>query len=346
MKKHNKSKIRDSSFFLREIWINQEISNLETSNDQNNIKGLNYRQVEESLDKYYFIMKLTIHSHERNRLKLIPHSSHFIEESNFLDYWNKRYMEKEPSINAWYYALRLLNCQQDEKRREIYDYLKKVIQENHEIMNDYDIRNICGFLQNNVSKIKKGISYYEELFDLYRLQFEHYDLEKDLSRVTSVFLRNIINVALKLGKYDWARNFLKKYEQFIGNKDQNLLHFLNGLIEFELNNFEGALESISQVSFINLHLNILERIFRTKIYYELNYEVLLENELNSLSVFLSRRQIELSKKHLMIFRNFSNTMSALIKIPTFDLDKKEKLREQILNEQNLTEVEWLISKLE
>lgn len=158
--------------------------------------------------------------------------------------------------------------------------------------------------------------------------------------------RNLVIFGLKLGEYDWVKNFLDTHppERIGSTRYPAEIHSLNyAEYYFYLKNYDEALERLVYKLFENPTVSILADVLLIKIYYETQND-LLETRMKALDQKVRRSKLgaEVKNRYLTFLRK-------LDKIIKYGWQKKSPRRLQLIDEvKSAPEIiarEWLLEQL-
>ncbi|MCC6460964.1 MAG: hypothetical protein IT260_10870 [Saprospiraceae bacterium] len=158
--------------------------------------------------------------------------------------------------------------------------------------------------------------------------------------------RNIAIFALKLGEFDWVKNFLDTHppERIGGTHYPAEIHSLN-LAEyyFYQKQYEEAQHSLVYRMFENPGFSILADLLLVKIYFETQSD-LLEARMKALDQKVRRSKRSRAFKNR--YYNFLKKLDKIIKYGTLHRHpKRQKLFEEIKSTPEIASREWLLEKL-
>lgn len=159
-------------------------------------------------------------------------------------------------------------------------------------------------------------------------------------------LRNLVIISLKLGEFDWVKNFLDTHppERICGTRYPVEAHSLNmAEYYFYLKEYEEALERLVYRPFENPKLGILADMILVKIYYETQND-LLDARMKALDQKVRRSRLSQETKNL--YYNFLKKLDKIIKYGwQTKSSKRVRLIEEIRTMPDIIGREWLLEKL-
>ena len=166
---------------------------------------------------------------------------------------------------------------------------------------------------------------------------------KQLSRFT---YKNMVSLALLLGKHAWALDFIRQYTPLLPANFQPIYEpYALGKYHFATKNLPLALEYLHKVTHEDIFLSLDIRSTQLKIYYELGDYDTLDYYWQSFKMFLSRQKKVLGY-HYPIYKQILHLTNQLTKSLNFSKTNISQLSKKIKTIPTLTEREWLLKMLE
>ena len=185
-------------------------------------------------------------------------------------------------------------------------------------------------------KINTGEKVYlQHYFDLNQLGLDNGFL-LDNGIISKFIYKNAVSAAIKLQKYDWARQFLDDYKPLLQLKDRETTYSYNlAFYHLSLNEFDKAQTLLQHADFGDLQTNLAGRAFLLRIYYETKAFDALESLLDSFNVFIQRQKdIGYYKDNYL---NLIKIIRQTLKIDLKDVDKRKELKTQVEETPNIAE---------
>ncbi len=190
-----------------------------------------------------------------------------------------------------------------------------------------------------IGRLNRGEDrYFREVFELYQSGLEHGALldNGQLSRWT---YNNITATALRLREYAWLEPFLNDYRALLPpNHRDGAYHFNMARYCYDLGRLRDALGHLLHREYDNVLQNLQARVLLCKIYYELDEWDALDNQIDSLLIYL-RRQKGLGY-HRTIYGAIARFLRKLV-----NTTDRERLRAEIEAAPELPEREWLLKQV-
>ena len=196
-------------------------------------------------------------------------------------------------------------------------------------------------------KIRAGeIKFKREFFNILKL-----DLEKKIYKIdpymSQNFFKNILQNAAELKEFKWAENFIELYKNELhSNYRDAVYYYCKAFLEAEKNNFEKALEYLSQLKTDELYLKIDVKLLQARLYYELNEYDTLNSAIDSIRHTLKNNKF-IAENRRVQFSIFIKFLSALNNARLKkDEYKIHDLKNKILKAEDLQWKDWFVKKVE
>jgi len=315
----------------------------------------NYDTIEYYLDVKYILEKLRNHLAKITAQKMLAHKQYefgsFKAIKNLLEL--PQYNEI-PIIQL--YRLNIDLVEKDDI--STFNFLFKRIKEQGSVIPTDLLKHFYSNLTNYCAyKIESGrLQFYDKMFEIYNSMH-------DLSILTSRnvmdvrLLKNIITIACRVEKFEWAKSTLAYYLKNI-YKDvrQSVFHYNSGIIAFNKCNYSEALVNFNQVQKIDDTHDIGVRVSRLKCFYEIdeNYEITTQKIIDNIKVYFTNNK-KLTKNEKIAYNNFISIFNKLYKFKDIPgkSARQKKIEEALPNIQKhlsnidlIKEKKWLINKIE
>jgi hypothetical protein len=307
---------------------------------KNNIRLKEFQNGMNFLDDFYVNMKLKYSSEILNRAYVLspPSSELFLLDSLLA------------SVKKSDYDFTI----QNELYRILYDFLQKRDFKKHVAVKEFVIKNeellhqeerltAFSYMINVLAaELKTGTQYKEEAFELYQMGLRKDKLLVYNGLMDGTNFFNIINIACRLKKFDWAKLFIKDHKQYLrkGTRKQSIFYAL-AIISFEEGDFQKAIHDLRKTTFNDVMLEMVARVYTLASYFELDKYDDLETFCDSFIRFANRNK-NLGKDNTLSVVNFTQNLKHLSdkKIP------KNQLKKRIIKEEKLFFRDWLLAKVE
>ena len=202
------------------------------------------------------------------------------------------------------------------------------------------LRNYCSLLINKGHTELWAILHKIHLDNLQKGYFFYED------RIPPGSYGNIINAALEIGEYVWAKEFMDTYKDHIvgDNQTKDQYHFNLAKYFFARGQFEDALACLPPI-FQNLDIQLFARRLELKSYYEIGSDLLFY-KLDAFKMYINRASKKiLSDDTRERNTNFVNILFQITQSKPGDPNRKEIILKRIHEKSILTDKKWLIEKV-
>ena len=297
------------------------------------------------LSSYYYIKSMRLYINVLNLQLIYNKKFNTAQFEKMISLIDKDLISENPVIEIFYLIIKLF----DDGAEEINYYrIKELLQETRSQMNISDIREIYINLTNFCNrKISSGIKKFKkEKFELYKEENE-IKLYLVNGYMPPIYYKNLVILALSLDEYNWVKDFISKYKNELPEDSRvNIYNYCMALYEFDMREFDKALELLSKIKFDELYLKYDSKILQLMIYYETGSEESLLSSLEAYRHFLSNNKL-LPENKKEIYTNFHKFFSKLFTLKNKkDKTELERLKRSITDDIKIFNKEWIIRKID
>ena len=304
----------------------------------------NLTEISTSLDVFYWIEKLKLASAAISQKKTLNYSYDTGDIDAVLEQIRKFPLGQHPALALEYHAF--LTVYEDEEP-ENYFKLKAGLEQYADSMPRKDALDLMdAALHFCTGRINKGdqnfIREYFELFDE--------GLKKGIFLIKGELavwrFNNMVAAALRLGKADWAEEFIQSnYHILPDDARENTYTFNLARVYRYQKRYGKVLELLRNVEYADIGYNLISKAVLLITYYELNEWETLGSFTTSFRTFLNRqRDIPAQRKEGYL--NLVRFTRKLMKMERKDAKSADRLREEIAQNRSVTvNHEWLLEKL-
>lgn len=197
-----------------------------------------------------------------------------------------------------------------------------------------------------VGKINKGNhKFMKELFTIYE-DLINKEIIFAEGQLTPWHFKNIVVIALRLGKYEWTENFIHTYSRKLPEAFRNnAVTFNLAQIYFHQKQHDKVIEQLRNVEYEDVAYNLGSKTMLISTYYEMDEIEPLYSLLESFRVYLNRHKHDISQNRRQNHANFIKFTKRLLKIMPGDKKPIEKLKKEIGETKNITGANWLKEKI-
>ena len=197
-----------------------------------------------------------------------------------------------------------------------------------------------------VSLGNKGLPEFErESFEWYKLGLKNDIIIRD-EHISPTTFRNIVALAVKLGEYIWAEEFIADYSIFLDpSVRESNINFSLARVEMNKKNYKKVIQLLSFTDYKEVFQALLSRNLLMASYYELKEWESIESLFSSFKLYLDREKTLTKQRKEQYYKLIRYTRS-LCKLNKGDKSKLLKLREEILQAEAVVNKPWLLEKIE
>jgi hypothetical protein len=337
------SKIQNADYYLYTYQAQKLLHDIETDAQQKKKISTNFTYLSKALDVYYFSEKLRLNydaevwkridgnlDADLDHIELI---SSIIKAENPLN---------APSI-AIYYAMFLLN-KHPENDQYYFEFKQQLDSQIHYFPSHEAIPIYTAGINYCIRKINTGDnSYLEELYSLYVGYVR--SIVEDSGELSQWTFNNSITVALRSGKYDWVKEFIKDYGVYIKEKHrENAVTYNTASYHFYLKNYDEVIKMLRNIEYDDVYYNLNSKTILLMTYFETDEYEPLSFLLESFRAYLNRnKNIPESKK--VLTKKLIKHTKKLVNLPPSNSSALEKLKQEIINTKQLPLKTWLLEKI-
>ncbi len=251
-----------------------------------------------------------------------------------------------PVINFYYNKIM---CAIDENEESYFFEMKKFFDGNYNLFDKEEQSNTVISLGNYCAhKMRLGDrKFLKILFEINKFRLEKEIGAYQNGRINKALYHQIIRNALSLNEIKWAERFVNEYTPKLKKEHQKTMNALaRGYICYAKKDYEGSLEFLNKVEFIDIRDKLHVRILSAKAYYELNKSELLYYYIDSSKHFIGNNTA-IEKNTKDAYMKFFNYLKKLQTLKgSNDQKKLKELREDIEFDKilRLRHKKWLLEK--
>ncbi|MEY4204208.1 MAG: hypothetical protein RL013_1912 [Bacteroidota bacterium] len=304
----------------------------------------NLTEISTSLDVFYWIEKLKLASAAISQKKTLNYSYDTGDIEAVLAQIRRFPLEHHPALALEYYAFLTVY---DEDEADNYHKLKQGLEQFADLLPRKDALDLIdAALHFCTGRINKGNQdFIREYFEL----FEN-GLKKGIFLIKGELavwrFNNIVAAALRLGKADWAEDFIESnYPVLPEDSRENTRTFNLARVYRYQKRYGKVLELLRNVEYADIGYNLISKAVLLITYYELNERETLASFTVSFRTFLNRqRDIPVQRREGYL--NLVRFTRKLMKLERKDVKSADKLRDEIIqNRSNTVNHDWLLEKL-
>jgi hypothetical protein len=312
------------------------------SGQQGRAKAFNLQELSDAQDAAFICEKLRTGcmalSHQAVRRQ--PYESGLL--APVLDFLQGHPFLQMPAIAAYYHGYVAL--QGGESSAAHFDDLKNLLSDRPERWSPAELNDLYRMAVNFcIRRINQGEeAYYRAIFEIYQSGLAAGAL-LDNGRLSRWTYNNVVLTALSLREFDWTWRFLHDYAPSLPEDHREAaLHFNLARYFFEKEDFQNAMRHLMRMEYDDVLQNLAAKVMLCKIYYLLDESDALENQLDSIQIYIRRKKV--LGYHKDNYQAIVRFMRRLVALNPNDPVQKYALRQQIAAAAVLTERDWLLKQ--
>lgn len=335
--------LRNGYFFWNQFFLEQEEYDHRMSISQNAL--VNLQETSDALEMWFIAEKLRI------SCEMLAHRAVYqkaIYEEGILEatlqYAAQKKFLDEPAIAVFYYAYMAVKNPTEES---YFDELESLIHNQFSKFSRLEIRSLyLAALNYCVAKInQQRPDFARRAFELYRKGLTT-GILLDNNTVSRYTFGNAVAAALRINEYQWAEQFVRDFEHHLEEKERNSISNFNmARIYFSKGDYDKAQRLLTQFDYDDMLFNIIAKTMLLKIYYEQTELDAFESLLESMRIYLQRKEA-LDPARKTAYKNMISLMKKLLNMNPYSKSQKVKLRELIVDANPLMEREWLLKQVD
>ncbi|MEI6408015.1 MAG: hypothetical protein WCR52_01415 [Bacteroidota bacterium] len=305
----------------------------------------NIEEISKNLDLFYWIEKLKLYIAVLSQRKTGMHQYTLDFMAEIVLHLQNFPLDDAPELALYYYSFLTLydaeNVEHYYKLRSLLDvYGAEMPQQEAVELFDSALHYCTG-------KLNQGNRVFlQEYFDLFEdaVRKEVFIVNGELA---SWRLNNSVGVALRLGKLDWAENFIESHKQYLSPDTRiNTYTFNLARVYRYKKQYHKVLDLLRNIEYEDIGYNLISKAMLTITYYELEELDALDSMLESFRVFLNRHK-NIPQQTRVIYQNLIKYTRKLMRMVPGDKKAIAALQEEITREKAYTvNHEWLLEKLD
>lgn len=294
------------------------------------------------LDVYYVAHKLQLMCAAHNMQQITGKEIDIALSHEIISISETSLCKENDTVKLYYHIYLMITKPNEERHYHLLKELVKKIALHFPVREQKDIyqylKNYC------IRKINSGQSeFLSELFHIYELQLANKKLLRH-NYLTQWEFKNIVSVALRIGKTKWCKTFIAQHKRYLPTDEQKNASVYNSAnIAFHDKEYRQALKYFSQSEFKEPFYQLDVRAIQLKIFFETDeYETLFYHA-SAFRNYLSR------SKHISTFQKtiYRKLISFSIAIARNIANQKklQSLKKEIAEATQVADKIWLLRQL-
>lgn len=338
-----KSKYRSADFYLKQYQIEQTLYDL-TEFETKRSHRTNIEQIALNLDVFYLAEKLRILCAAITQKSFVKIDYDFLFVQEIIKTLNEDDFDAYPPI-ALYHQIYLTLTEAENENH--YHTLRNLLTKYGSLFPPREAKDVLYMAAQNycIRKINQGNRQFtQELFNLYK-DILSKDILVEEGELSPWYFKNIVNIALRVGEYDWAENFINQYSSMLPELlRENSLTYNLAQVFFFRKEYDKVLEQLRNVEYDDVAYNLGSKAMLLATYYETDEMEPLYSLFESFRAYLNRhKDIPVNRR-----KNYGNLIRftrKLTRIMPGDQSAVDKFKKELKETKNVASLNWLKEKL-
>ena len=302
----------------------------------------NYEAIVKNLDSFFLAEKLRWYTSILSRQNVMNYKYNLLFIDEIIEHIKKYNYDETPPI-AIYYQIYL--TQKESETEDHYFKLKDLIERYSLLFPIKEANDIyshaINYCINNVNQGKDKFLY------------EFLDINEDLLRKEILIdgelspwkFQNIVIIALRVGKFEWTENFIKKYiEKLPESYRENALTFNLARLYFYQKKHDNVISLLQTVEYEDIAYNLISKAMLLCTYYETDEIDSLYSFTDTFRVYLNRNK-NITQKRKKSYLNLIKYVRKLARLIPGDKKAVQQLKLEIEQASEVNSKKWLKEKI-
>lgn len=335
--------VKNSEYYLQRFKYEQMVYQLKQYDQVFDVKS-NAEEMSHSLDFFYFIEKIKLYnavlSQKRvgnfdYRIRLTEPVSKEIDEEM---------LKQDSELPMRYFSMLLLLDPHNETH---YYRLRDILAQQAGSLLPKEAADLFeAALHYCTVRVNQGQqAFSQEYLDVFEIALRH-KVFLDRGELAAWRFNNTVGIALRLGKLDWAEQFVREYKQYLpADTRENTYTFSLSRVFLYQKKFGKVMELLRNVEYEDIGYSLISKVILAIAYFELEEFETLDSFLESFRVYLNRHR-EIPEQRQRSYLNFVKFTRRLIRITPGDKPTAERLQAEIQQAGAATvNQDWLLEKV-
>jgi hypothetical protein len=305
----------------------------------------NEEDILDNLDRFFIAEKLRFSCSVLSQQIIVSHEYNILLINEIITHIQKYGFENVPPI-AVYYQIYLTYVQSDNtdhyfKLMEVLSMYGDLFPKNEAEFIYQAALNYC------VKKLNQGSrEFLEEYFNVFVILLKKELLLTD-GELSPWHFKNIITIALRLGKTDWTENFISEYQAFLPDLMRtNAVSFNLAQLYMYQKKYDKVIEILQTVDYEDFSYNLNSKVMLMSSFYEIDEIEPLYSLMDSFRTYLNRHK-DFSTSRRILYTNLIKFTKQLTKTLPGDKKAIEKLKKEVelAEPKGIASITWLKEKI-
>lgn len=333
---------KPASYYYHQFEIQKKLYNLNDA-ELKRFEKSNVEDIINNLDYFYLAEKLKWYCTILSRQSLISHEYELLFIDEIVNHLAKHGYENIPLIQI-YYLIYL--TQKDSENENHYHSLKNILSKYWRTLPIEEAKEAyTNLLSYCIKKLNQGSTLFLKEFISLSKELLKTNILLASGEMDPGYFRNAILNSLRLGEYDWAEQFLTKYEDKLPSDfRKNAVSFNRALIYFYQKKYDKVISLLQSIEYEDKVYNLSAKSMLMAIYFEQDEFEALYSLSDAFKTYLNRHK-DINEKMRLGYLYYIQFVRKLTKIMPGDKKMIEALREEIKNTKGVASERWLLEKL-
>ncbi len=339
----NKIKFRSAEYYLQKYQIEQSLYDL-TEFETKRSNKTNIEAIAQNLDVFYLAEKLRILCAAITQKRFVEIDYDFFLVDEIIQNLELIGYSDYPPIAIYF---RIYLTLTDTENEEHYYKLKDLLTQYGDLFPPKEAKDVLYMAAQNycIRRINQNDRrFIKELFLLYQ-DILSKDILVEGGKLSPWYFKNIVVVALRLGKYEWTEHFIHSYSEKLPDAFRdNAISYNLAQVYFYQKKHEKVIELLREVEYEDVAYNLGSKAMLLATYYETDEMEPLYSLFESFRAYLNRhKDIPVNRR-----KNYGNLIRftrKLTRIMPGDQSAVDKFKKELKETKNVASLNWLKEKL-
>ncbi|MEY3051376.1 MAG: hypothetical protein RLY31_1161 [Bacteroidota bacterium] len=336
---------RTAAYYLSQYQVEKNFFNLEELRHDRTAKR-NVEDILNHLDRFYLSEKLRYACYVFSQQSLVSHEYQLLFMEEIVRHVERHDFEDVPPVSI-YYQIYLTYV--DAENTDHYFRLTGLLERFGDLFPRQEAEFIYTTALNYcIRKLNQGShQFLEEYFNVFVILLDKELLHTD-GELSPWHFRNIVSIALRLGKYDWTDRFIQDYQRHLpAAMRENAVSFNLALLHFYQKNHSKVIELLRSVEYDDPSYNLNSKSMLLQTYYELDEIEPMYSLMDTFRTYLNRHK-DFPASRRVLYTNLIRFTKQLSKVMPGDQKAVQRLRmevEEAAETEGVASITWLKEKI-
>lgn len=310
------------------------------------IESSDWEGVFRDFTNFYILKSMSMYLNTLNTGKLYNKNFNSEAFKNIFNKINIKDFSDYPVITMYYHMIKMITDPTNEKHFYI---IKELLRKHKPDFNTYDVIgayvNLEGYCLDRITE--ENEKFEKELFNIFKEELEDKSTYQTSDGFMSpLFYRKVVTAGLQRKEFSFVNDFMHKYKNELDKKFRdNYFFYCSALYEFNMKNYESALELISVIKFDELYIKLNSKILQIMVFFEMGIEDSLESAIQSFRQFVNNTKL-IPEKRRVSYRYFCKYLNKIVILKTRKDDAEKMLIiHELQKEKDVINKKWLLEKI-